>query len=112
MGKKNRKKQDDGDYFASLGAPTENAVDDAAAEKAEEERLARQAKAAAQREAKKQKEAQERAERAAVAERARLAMERRNNKGRAVVVEEEEDCLLYTSPSPRDGLLSRMPSSA
>ena len=25
---------------------------------------------------------------------------------------EEETCLLYTSPSPRDGLLSRMPSSA
>ena len=25
---------------------------------------------------------------------------------------EAEDCLLYTSPSPRDGLLSRMPSSA
>ena len=24
----------------------------------------------------------------------------------------EESCLLYTSPSPRDGLLSRMPSSA
>ena len=24
----------------------------------------------------------------------------------------EEACLLYTSPSPRDGLLSRMPSSA
>ena len=24
----------------------------------------------------------------------------------------EETCLLYTSPSPRDGLLSRMPSSA
>ena len=23
-----------------------------------------------------------------------------------------ETCLLYTSPSPRDGLLSRMPSSA
>ena len=23
-----------------------------------------------------------------------------------------ENCLLYTSPSPRDGLLSRMPSSA
>ena len=22
------------------------------------------------------------------------------------------DCLLYTSPSPRDGLISRMPSSA
>ena len=28
--------------------------------------------------------------------------------GRALV----EACLLYTSPSPRDGLLSRMPSSA
>ena len=25
---------------------------------------------------------------------------------------EYEGCLLYTSPSPRDGLLSRMPSSA
>ena len=25
---------------------------------------------------------------------------------------EFKDCLLYTSPSPRDGLLSRMPSSA
>ena len=25
---------------------------------------------------------------------------------------EEPGCLLYTSPSPRDGLLSRMPSSA
>ena len=25
---------------------------------------------------------------------------------------EEVRCLLYTSPSPRDGLLSRMPSSA
>ena len=24
----------------------------------------------------------------------------------------QETCLLYTSPSPRDGLLSRMPSSA
>ena len=27
-------------------------------------------------------------------------------------VEEVLTCLLYTSPSPRDGLLSRMPSSA
>ena len=27
-------------------------------------------------------------------------------------VEKAETCLLYTSPSPRDGLLSRMPSSA
>ena len=25
---------------------------------------------------------------------------------------QESSCLLYTSPSPRDGLLSRMPSSA
>ena len=27
-------------------------------------------------------------------------------------LDETKDCLLYTSPSPRDGLLSRMPSSA
>ena len=27
-------------------------------------------------------------------------------------VDEMKNCLLYTSPSPRDGLLSRMPSSA
>ena len=27
-------------------------------------------------------------------------------------VEQEEACLLYTSPSPRDATLSRMPSSA
>ena len=29
-----------------------------------------------------------------------------------VQVLESDSCLLYTSPSPRDGLLSRMPSSA
>ena len=29
-----------------------------------------------------------------------------------IVVDLPYDCLLYTSPSPRDGLLSRMPSSA
>ena len=29
-----------------------------------------------------------------------------------IVYENDEVCLLYTSPSPRDGLLSRMPSSA
>ena len=28
------------------------------------------------------------------------------------LIAEDKDCLLYTSPSPRDGLLSRMPSSA
>ena len=27
-------------------------------------------------------------------------------------IQEVDSCLLYTSPSPRDGLLSRMPSSA
>ena len=27
-------------------------------------------------------------------------------------IEKYTSCLLYTSPSPRDGLLSRMPSSA
>ena len=32
--------------------------------------------------------------------------------GAAVFVDMANRCLLYTSPSPRDGLLSRMPSSA
>ena len=32
--------------------------------------------------------------------------------GIAVLMEGFKFCLLYTSPSPRDGLLSRMPSSA
>ena len=32
--------------------------------------------------------------------------------GAAAAVIGAEACLLYTSPSPRDGLLSRMPSSA
>ena len=30
----------------------------------------------------------------------------------ALTTEQPKVCLLYTSPSPRDGLLSRMPSSA
>ena len=30
----------------------------------------------------------------------------------AIFAEKIQNCLLYTSPSPRDGLLSRMPSSA
>ena len=30
----------------------------------------------------------------------------------SLTVAEVDTCLLYTSPSPRDGLLSRMPSSA
>ena len=30
----------------------------------------------------------------------------------AVIEVHKRTCLLYTSPSPRDGLLSRMPSSA
>ena len=33
-------------------------------------------------------------------------------KGKCHIREDDETCLLYTSPSPRDGLLSRMPSSA
>ena len=32
--------------------------------------------------------------------------------GDADIVARYQGCLLYTSPSPRDGLLSRMPSSA
>ena len=38
-----------------------------------------------------------------------------NRDGRQLIVKTymlPPDCLLYTSPSPRDGLLSRMPSSA
>ena len=31
---------------------------------------------------------------------------------RKVIVDDLESCLLYTSPSPRDATLSRMPSSA
>ena len=34
------------------------------------------------------------------------------SKSRGNVINPDETCLLYTSPSPRDGLLSRMPSSA
>ena len=34
------------------------------------------------------------------------------NDGELVSVSDDYTCLLYTSPSPRDGLLSRMPSSA
>ena len=30
----------------------------------------------------------------------------------SIIEKGQEACLLYTSPSPRDGLLSRMPSSA
>ena len=30
----------------------------------------------------------------------------------AIKAHDSQGCLLYTSPSPRDGLLSRMPSSA
>ena len=33
-------------------------------------------------------------------------------RGISIDYESARDCLLYTSPSPRDGLLSRMPSSA
>ena len=35
-----------------------------------------------------------------------------SNKKAIGVKVKNKDCLLYTSPSPRDGLLSRMPSSA
>ena len=46
-----------------------------------------------------------------------LRMRERHHKRMEAVVDEEAvvgsvTCLLYTSPSPRDGLLSRMPSSA
>ena len=34
------------------------------------------------------------------------------SRGQEVIIHLSCNCLLYTSPSPRDGLLSRMPSSA
>ena len=39
-------------------------------------------------------------------------IERGENKAGEARNQGLENCLLYTSPSPRDGLLSRMPSSA
>ena len=36
----------------------------------------------------------------------------RDGASHASVYTQSKICLLYTSPSPRDGLLSRMPSSA
>ena len=36
----------------------------------------------------------------------------KKKQGKELNTEEINCCLLYTSPSPRDGLLSRMPSSA
>ena len=36
----------------------------------------------------------------------------RGVKGASEGIDRSTSCLLYTSPSPRDGLLSRMPSSA
>ena len=46
-----------------------------------------------------------------------LARSQFTNRRRALAglqnqIQNDEACLLYTSPSPRDGLLSRMPSSA
>ena len=38
--------------------------------------------------------------------------ERLGGSGHACDIADFDACLLYTSPSPRDGLLSRMPSSA
>ena len=35
-----------------------------------------------------------------------------SNENKSANSDQFNDCLLYTSPSPRDGLLSRMPSSA
>ena len=43
----------------------------------------------------------------------RLAVEKGLFEGKNLVISAPTNtCLLYTSPSPRDGLLSRMPSSA
>src|SRR5680860_406288 len=41
-----------------------------------------------------------------------LEVAKKSNKVESKNIEALYSCLLYTSPSPRDGLLSRMPSSA
>ena len=42
-----------------------------------------------------------------------ILREARRQGYKALLLEQQDfSCLLYTSPSPRDGLLSRMPSSA
>ena len=43
---------------------------------------------------------------------AALASIKVDRRGKVTKIKEIDFCLLYTSPSPRDGLLSRMPSSA
>ena len=50
----------------------------------------------------------------AAACRGHIVLKTHDSDGQSVefVQQEEVSCLLYTSPSPRDGLLSRMPSSA
>src|SRR5664279_6081392 len=56
------------------------------------------------------------AERDAALEKADTEIAELNNLGASLITmfdgPETYPCLLYTSPSPRDGLLSRMPSSA
>ena len=42
----------------------------------------------------------------------KAALTKFGNDNNIEVLIDRESCLLYTSPSPRDGLLSRMPSSA
>ena len=41
-----------------------------------------------------------------------LLLEKVSSIEKKVLDQRRDGCLLYTSPSPRDGLLSRMPSSA
>ncbi len=41
-----------------------------------------------------------------------VELEQEALRGAAEVVADDVDCFLYTSPSPRDATLSRMPSSA
>ena len=41
-----------------------------------------------------------------------LIWKKPNDYDQSILSKTHSSCLLYTSPSPRDGLLSRMPSSA
>mmetsp|Transcript_9030 Transcript_9030/g.29285 ORF Transcript_9030/g.29285 Transcript_9030/m.29285 type:complete len:353 (-) Transcript_9030:410-1468(-) len=87
MGKKNRKKESDEDYFATLAASTQAVEEDEAEEEA---RLAREEAAARRAAERKAKDEADKLERAESAARARLAMEKRLKKAKEEDDEEDE----------------------
>ena len=90
MGRKNRKKEDDEDFFASLAQPTK-APEPPVEEEDEEALYAKELAKAQAKEEKRLKAEAEKREKAAMAERARLAMEKRARKKKGADAEEEEE---------------------